>query len=129
MSVMSVGNVYKTTSYMPESKTLVRGGRGESAWDQSCTLLSVKQVTSTTFNYYTGLIETSKTHFYGRAAAELSFSEGIFRTFTRVPGSSLLLNACRVDPIWKILRWTYAHMKARAMGVQSRSLDVVDSRM
>ena len=38
----------------------------------------------------TGLIETSKTHFYGRAAAELSFSEGIFRTFTRVPGSSSL---------------------------------------
>ena len=41
-------------------------------------------VTSTTFNYYTGLIETSKTHFYGRAAAELSFSEGILRTFTGV---------------------------------------------
>ena len=36
----------------------------------------------TASNYYTGLIETSKTHFYGRAAAELSFSEGILRTFT-----------------------------------------------
>ena len=30
----------------------------------------------------TGLIETSKTHFYGRAAAGPSFSEGILRTFT-----------------------------------------------
>ena len=39
---------------------------------------------STGSNYYTGLIETSKTHFYGRAAAELSFSEGVSRTFTRV---------------------------------------------
>ena len=29
--------------------------------------------TSTTFKHYTGLIETSKTHFYGRAAAELSY--------------------------------------------------------
>ena len=38
--------------------------------------------TSTHFNYYTGLIETSKTHFYGRAAAGASFSEGILRTFT-----------------------------------------------
>ena len=32
--------------------------------------------------YYTGLIETSKMHFYGRAAAGPSFSEGILRTFT-----------------------------------------------
>ena len=42
----------------------------------------LRRYTSTASNYYTGLIETSKTHFYGRAAAELSFSEGILRTFT-----------------------------------------------
>ena len=38
--------------------------------------------TSTALKYYTGLIETSKMHFYGRAAAGPSFSEGILRTFT-----------------------------------------------
>ena len=41
-------------------------------------------VTSTVPNYYTGLIETSKTHFYGRAAAGLSFSDSVLRTFTRL---------------------------------------------
>ena len=30
--------------------------------------------TSTRKNYYTGLIETSKKHFYGRVAAELSLA-------------------------------------------------------
>ena len=40
--------------------------------------------TSTVPNYYTGLIETSKTHFYGRAAAGLSFSDSVLRTFTRL---------------------------------------------
>ena len=46
--------------------------------------LPISLCTSTGSNYYTGLIETSKPHFYGRAAAELSFSEGVSRTFTRV---------------------------------------------
>ena len=41
-------------------------------------------MTSTVPNYYTGLIETSKTHFYGRAAAGLSFSDSVLRTFTRL---------------------------------------------
>jgi hypothetical protein len=48
----------------------------------TCTCTCVCTCTSTHFNYYTGLIETSKTHFYGRAAAGPSFSEGILRTFT-----------------------------------------------
>ena len=39
-------------------------------------------LTSTRKNYYTGLIETSKKHFYGRAAAELSFSDLVLGTFT-----------------------------------------------
>jgi hypothetical protein len=39
-------------------------------------------ITSTRKNYYTGLIETSKKHFYGRAAAELSFSDLVLGTFT-----------------------------------------------
>ena len=43
--------------------------------------------TSTETKHYTGLIETSKTHFYGRAAAELSFSDSVLRTFTRLLGA------------------------------------------
>ena len=42
----------------------------------------VHSFTSTRKNYYTGLIETSKKHFYGRAAAELSFSDLVLGTFT-----------------------------------------------
>jgi hypothetical protein len=38
--------------------------------------------TSTGSNYYTGLIETSKKHFYGRAAAGPSFSDLVLGTFT-----------------------------------------------
>ena len=38
--------------------------------------------TSTETKHYTGRIEKSKKNFYGRAAAELSFSERILRTFT-----------------------------------------------
>ena len=42
---------------------------------------------STALKYYTGLIETSKMHFYGRAAAGLSFSDSVLRTFTRLLGA------------------------------------------
>ena len=55
----------------------------------------------------------SKTHFYGRAAAKLSFSEGILRTFTRVPGSSLLSMIHELDPIWKMLRSTSVQQPPR----------------
>ena len=50
-------------------------------------ILGLSTYTSTVPNYYTGLIETSKTHFYGRAAAELSFSDSVLRTFTRLLGA------------------------------------------
>ena len=45
-------------------------------------LETIRSYTSTRKNYYTGLIETSKKHFYGRAAAELSFSDLVLGTFT-----------------------------------------------
>ena len=45
-------------------------------------VIDPKYSTSTRKNYYTGLIETSKKHFYGRAAAELSFSDLVLGTFT-----------------------------------------------
>ena len=46
-----------------------------------------KMCTCTALKYYTGLIETSKMHFYGRAAARLSFSDSVLRTFTRLLGA------------------------------------------
>ena len=78
--------------------------------------------TSTASNYYTGLIETSKTHFYGRAAAELSFSEGILRTFTGVREAvsfSHCNTTCSVSP-----NMSYSarkNMKARGVCVVAAS--------
>ena len=45
-------------------------------------LTSWKDRTSTGSKYYTGLKCGAKKHFYGRAAAGPTFSEGILRTFT-----------------------------------------------
>ena len=45
-------------------------------------VIDPKYSTSTRKNYYTGLIETSKKHFYGRAAAGPSFSDLVLGTFT-----------------------------------------------
>ena len=84
--------------------------------------------TSTASNYYTGLIETSKTHFYGRAAAELSFSEGILRTFTGVREAfsfSHCNTTCSVSP-----NMSYSarkNMKARAACVLWLRVDANDS--
>ena len=82
-----------------------------------------RQQTSTHFNYYTGLIETSETHFYGRAAAGPSFYSE-FRSLDLVRGSVISVATCTHN------------MKARAAAspsseglscVQFVARDVIDS--
>ena len=48
--------------------------------------------TSTNLNYYTALKRRAKKHFYGRAAAGLSFSEGYFAHFYRLPAVSTVFD-------------------------------------
>ena len=68
--------------------------------------------TSTTTNFYTGLKQKSKIHFYGRAAAEAIFSDSLIsvKQLTRLLGGTRAkdglkrvgaIGLCRGENTWK----------------------------